>query len=88
MERILKKNYWDDNAVGNAAEGPVDCVRRDEVMQALNAAEGPVDCVRRDEVMQALNEMKTGEAHGHSDISLEFVAASREIGIQVMAEIS
>ena len=38
--------------------------------------------------MQALNEnRKTGETHGFSNVSLELIAACKEVGIQVMAEI-
>ena len=38
-------------------------------------------------MLQALNEMKTGKAPGPSEVSLELIAASRGVGIQVMAEI-
>ena len=31
--------------------------------------------------------MKTGKALGHTDISLELTAASRNVGIQVMAKL-
>ena len=30
------EHYWDHNMEGDAVEGPVDCVRREEVLQALN----------------------------------------------------
>ena len=48
---------------------------------------GPVVSVSREEVLQASNEMKTRKAPGPSEVSLELIAASRGIGIQVMAEI-
>ena len=51
-----------------------------------DAAEGPVRCVSREEVLQALNEMKTGKAPGPSEVSLELNAASRGVGIQMVAE--
>ena len=38
-------------------------------------------------MLQALNEMKTGKATGPSDVSLELIAASGGVGIQVIAEI-
>ena len=38
-------------------------------------------------MLQALNEMKTGKIPGPSELSLEFIAASGVVGIQVMAEI-
>ena len=38
-------------------------------------------------MLQALNEMKTGRAPGSSEVSLDLIAASGGVGIQVMAEI-
>ena len=38
-------------------------------------------------MLQALCQMKTGKAFGPSEISLELIAASGGVGIQVMAEI-
>ena len=52
-----------------------------------NAVEGPVVCVNIEDVLQALNEMKTGKAPGPPEVSLELIAASERVGIQVMAEI-
>ena len=51
-----------------------------------DAVEGPVVCVSR-EVLQALNEMKTGKSPEASEVSLELIAVSGGVGIQVMAEI-
>ena len=51
-----------------------------------DAVECSVDCVRREEVLQALHKMKTGKAPGPSDVSLELIAVSREVGILVMTE--
>ena len=37
MERIInEENDWDHNVEGDAVEGPVACVSREEVLQALN----------------------------------------------------
>ena len=37
MEWIINRDSnWDHNVAGSAVEGPVDCVGRDEVVQALN----------------------------------------------------
>ena len=37
MERIMnEENDWDRNVDGNAVEGPVVCVSREEVFQTLN----------------------------------------------------
>ena len=49
------------------------------------AVEGQV--VNIEEVVHVVNEIKTGKALGPSDISLELIAASREEGIQLTAEI-
>ena len=38
-------------------------------------------------MLEALHEVKTGKAPGPSEVSLELIAASRGVGIQVMAEI-
>ena len=38
-------------------------------------------------MLQALSEIKTGKAPGPSEVSLELIAASWLLGIQVMAEI-
>ena len=69
MERIInEENDLDRNVEGDAVEGPIVCVSREEMLQALN-------------------EMKTGLATGPSYVSLELIAASGGVGIQVMAEI-
>ena len=38
-------------------------------------------------MVQVLSDVKTGRASGPSDVSLELFAASREVGMQAMAEI-
>ena len=69
IERIMnEENDWDHDVEGDAVEGPVGCVGREEVLQALN-------------------EMKTGRALGPSEVSLELIAASVEVGIEVITEI-
>ena len=52
-----------------------------------HVVEGPAVCVSREKVVQALNEMNTGIAPGPSVVSLELIAASRGVGIQMMAGI-
>ena len=69
VEGIMNaENDWDHNVEGDAVEGTVIFVSREEVLQALN-------------------EMKTGKAHGLSEVSLELIAANWGVGIQMMAEI-
>ena len=37
MKRIMnEENYWNHNEEGDAVEGPVICVSREEMLQALN----------------------------------------------------
>ena len=37
MEEIMyEENYWDRNVDGDAVQGPVVCVSREEVLQALS----------------------------------------------------
>ena len=49
--------------------------------------EGPVERVSREEVVKALGKMKAGKAAGPSEVSVEMIAASGEIGIDVMVEL-
>ena len=55
-------------------------------MQA-DLVEGPVERVSREEVVKALGKMKAGKAAGPSEVSVEMIAASGEIGIDVMVEL-
>ena len=50
-----------------------------------DALEGPVVCVSRNEIVLVLNVMKTGKAPGNPDVLVELIAASMEVGMQVMA---
>ena len=52
-----------------------------------DAVEGPVDCICRVEVIQVFSEMKIGRTPVALDVSLQLIASSREVGIQVMAEL-
>ena len=49
-------------------------------------AAGLLVCVSKEKIVQAINEMKTGKATGPSDVPLELIAASEEVGIQVTAK--
>ena len=49
--------------------------------------EGPVERVSWKEVLKAIREMKAGKAAGPSEVSVEMIAASGEIGIGVMVEL-
>ena len=58
----------------------------DQNMQA-DLVEGPVERVSWEEVVKALGKMKAGRAPGPSEISVEMIAASEEIRIDVMVEL-
>ena len=49
--------------------------------------EGPVEKVSREEVVKAIREMKVGRAAGPSEVSVEMISASGEIGIDVMMKL-
>ena len=55
-------------------------------MQA-DLVEGPAERVSREEVVKALGKMKAGKAAGPSEVSVEMIAASGEIGVDVMVEL-
>ena len=48
--------------------------------------ERPVERVSREEVVKVISEMKVGKAAGPSEVSVEMIAASEEIGFGVMVE--
>ena len=52
-----------------------------------DAIEGPEVCVGREKVLQTLNETKTVKDPGPSGVSLELIAASGGVEIQVIADI-
>ena len=47
----------------------------------------PVERVSWEQVLKALGKMKAGKAAGPSEVSVEMIAASGEIGIDVMVEL-
>ena len=57
------------------------------ILVRKKVVEGPADCICRYEIVEALNEMITGKAHEPSDVSLELIGVSGEVGNHVMAEI-
>ena len=48
---------------------------------------GPVETVSQEEVVKVIREMKAKKAAGPSEVSVEMIAASGEIGIGVMEEL-
>ena len=53
-------------------------------MVEINAVEGPIERITREEVVEAMRRMKSGKATGPSEVSVEMIIASGEIGIKVM----
>ena len=49
--------------------------------------EGPFERVSQEEVVKALGKMKAGKAAGPSEVSVEMIAASGEIRIDLMVEL-
>ena len=49
--------------------------------------EGPVEMVIREEVVKALGKIKAGKAARLPEVNVEMIAASGEIGIDVMVEL-
>ena len=58
----------------------------DQNVQA-DLVEGPPERVSREEVVKALGKMKAGKAAAPSEVSVEMIAASGEIGVDVMVEL-
>ena len=52
-----------------------------------DTVEGPVEKVARNEIVEAMQKMKSRKATGPSEVSVEMVIASGEIGVIVMMEL-
>ena len=56
-------------------------------MVETDLVEGPVEKVVRNEIVEAMQSMKSGKATGTSEVSVEVIVASGEIGVKVMMEL-
>ena len=56
-------------------------------MVETDLVEGPVEKVVGDEIVEAMQSMKSGKATGTSEVSVEMIVASGEIGVKVMMEL-
>ena len=56
-------------------------------MVETDLVEGPVEKVVRNEIVEAIQSMKSGKATGTSEVSVEMIFASGEIGVKVMMEL-
>ena len=56
-------------------------------MVKTDVVEGPVEKVARNKIVEAIQRMKSGKATGPSEVSVEMIVASGEIGVKVMMEL-
>ena len=56
-------------------------------MVETDLVEGPVEKVAPNEIVKAIQSMKSGKATGPSEVSMEMIVASGEIGVKVMTEL-
>ena len=56
-------------------------------MEEIDVVERPVEKVARNEIVEAMQRMKSGNATGTSEVSVEMIVASGEIGAKVMMEL-
>ena len=56
-------------------------------MVETDVVEEPVEKVTRNEIVEAIQKMKSGKATGPSEVSVEMIVASSEIGVKVMTEL-
>ena len=72
MEKIMnKENEWDRLVETDLVEGPVE----------------KVACNPCNKIVEAIQSMKSGKATGPSEVSVEMIVASGEIGVKVMVEL-
>ena len=56
-------------------------------MVETDVVEGPVEKMARNKIVEAMQSMKSGKATGTSEVSVEMIVASGEIGVKVMIEL-
>ena len=56
-------------------------------MVETDLVEGPVEKVARNDIVEAIQSMKSRKATGPSEVSVEMIIASGEIGVKVMMEL-
>ena len=60
--------------------------KRDRTVET-DLVEGPVEKVACNEIVEAIQSMKSGKTTGTSEVSVEMIVASGEIGVKVMMEL-
>ena len=58
-----------------------------DCMVETDLVEGPVEKVARNEIVEAIQSTKSGKATGPTEVSVEMIVASGEIGVKVMMEL-
>ena len=56
-------------------------------MVETDLVEGPVEKLVRNEIVEAIQSMKSGKATGTTEVSVEMIVASGEIGVKVLMEL-
>ena len=56
-------------------------------MMEIDVAEGPVEKVARNEIVEAMQKIKSIKTTGPSEVSVEIILASEEIGVEVVMEL-
>ena len=56
-------------------------------MEKTDVVEGPLEKVARNEIVKAMQRMKSGNATGLIEVSVEMIVVSGEIGMKVMIEL-
>ena len=56
-------------------------------MVEIDEVEGPVEKVACNEIAEAMQKMKSGNATGPSEVSVEMIVASGEIRVKLMMEL-
>ena len=84
MEKIMnQENKWDHMMETDLVEGSVEKVARNEIVEAIQRMKTgkAVEKVARNEIVEAIQRMKTGKATGPSEVSVEMIVGSGEIGV-------
>ena len=56
-------------------------------MVETDVVKGPMEKVARNEIVEVTQKIKSGKATGPSEVSVEMIVASREIGVKIMMEL-
>ena len=83
------KLYFNENEGDSVWKDHMERITYEENVWYHNVERNSIEavCASRDEAVRSLDEMKAGKALGPSDVSLDLIAASMEVGFQVMVEL-